>query len=66
MMASPERTVLVLLAASLVHSATAQTFPVYGQCGGSGFTSTGTCASGAYCQSENPYYCTTTRSEPTT
>lgn len=60
---SSERTMLpqavLVLAGSLVHLATAQTFPIYGQCGGSGFTSAGACASGSYCQSENPYYCTT-------
>lgn len=38
--------------------ASAATIPAYGQCGGDGFTATGDCASGSYCQSENPYYCT--------
>lgn len=51
---------LLALAGALAHSpvTVAQTFPLYGQCGGSGFTSMGTCASGSSCQSQNPYYCT--------
>ncbi|PSR82788.1 hypothetical protein BD289DRAFT_483651 [Coniella lustricola] len=46
----------LMVVAILSGSAVTQTFPVYGQCGGDGFTSAGSCASGSYCQSENAFY----------
>lgn len=47
---------LMVLAIS-INTTFATTIPSYGQCGGSGFTATGDCASGFNCQSQNTFYC---------
>lgn len=46
--------------AILTDFVSAATIPTYGQCGGSGFTATGDCTSGSYCQSQNAFYCAST------
>lgn len=56
-MASTKYINTILVVGSFLGLTLATTFPTYGQCGGDGFTSTGSCASGSYCQSENAYYC---------
>ncbi|KAF7296256.1 Glycoside hydrolase [Mycena chlorophos] len=43
-----------LVAAICVRAQT--TVPVYGQCGGIGYTGSTVCASGSYCYDQNPYY----------
>ncbi|KAK7438172.1 fungal cellulose binding domain-containing protein [Colletotrichum acutatum] len=48
-------TASVLVAVGLALTANAQA-PVWGQCGGTGWTGSTSCASGAYCSSQNAWY----------
>ncbi|KAK4695270.1 hypothetical protein P7C71_g2460, partial [Lecanoromycetidae sp. Uapishka_2] len=48
--------ILALLSGSIVVQAQAATIPEYGQCGGSGYTGSTTCAAGLTCYCQNQYY----------
>ncbi|KAK2054968.1 hypothetical protein LY76DRAFT_521423 [Colletotrichum caudatum] len=49
-------TASALLVASLALTANAQV-PVWGQCGGNGWSGSTECAAGSYCSPQNSWYC---------
>lgn len=47
---------LPLAVGIFISAASAADVPLYGQCGGTGFSGSASCVSGGVCQSQNPYY----------